>query len=174
MIKYHDKEWGFLNNTTNEYLFEFLILEGAQAGLSWSTILKKREGYRKAYMDYDIKKISNFTEKDKANLISNAEIVRNKAKITASIVNAKLYLKILDEYQNSFLNYLNSFEYTNVARIQGQTSLTESEISKKISSDLSKRGFKFVGSKIIHAYLQAIGIIDDHDYDCFLHQRNRI
>ncbi len=169
---YHDKEWG-VPVYDDRLLFEMLILEGAQAGLSWETILKRREGYKLAYENFDPLKVSKFNEKKKQKLISDSRIIRNKLKIEASIVNAKVFLEIQKEF-GSFSNYIWSWtnnkvinnKIKNISEIKSKT-----ELSDKISSDLKKRGMKFVGSTIIYAYLQAIGIVNDHETSCFRHEK---
>lgn len=167
MIKYHDKEWG-VPVPEDSKLFEFLILEGAQAGLSWKTILHKREGYRKAFDNFDYEKIALYDEKKVAELISNPGIIRNKLKINSAIINAKAFIKIREEF-GSFNNYLYSFvaapiinTYTQHDQIPAKNSLSDT-----ISKDLIKRGFKFVGSTIIYSFMQATGVINDHTTDCF-------
>ncbi len=161
-IEYHDKEWGVLN-LEDKYLFEMLLLESFQAGLSWECILNKRESFRLAYDNFDIDKIINYNE-DKINeLLNNKDIIRNKLKIKASINNAKIFNSIKEEY-DSFSNYLNTF--TN-GKILYEVGKTTNELSDTISKDLKKRGMTFVGSTIIYSYLQAIGIINSHDKECF-------
>lgn len=161
-IEYHDKEWGVLNLEDN-YLFEMLLLESFQAGLSWECILNKRESFRLAYDNFDIDKIINYNE-DKINeLLNNKDIIRNKLKIKASINNAKIFKSIIKEY-DSFANYLNTF--TN-GKILYEVGKTTNEFSDTISKDLKKKGMTFVGSTIIYSYLQAIGIINSHDKECF-------
>ena len=165
-IKYHDKEWGVLN-LDEKYLFEMLILESFQAGLSWECVLNKREAFRSAYDNFDIKKIIMYDDKKIEELINNDGIIRNKLKIKASIMNAKIFEKIENEY-NSFANYLLTFSNN---KIYYEVGKTESELSDKISKDLQKRGMKFVGTTIIYAYLQAIGIINSHEENCFLNKK---
>ena len=166
-IEYHDKEWGVLNLEDN-YLFEMLLLESFQAGLSWECILNKRESFRVAYDNFDIDKIINYNE-DKINeLLNNKDIIRNKLKIKASINNAKIFKSIIKEY-DSFSNYLNTF--TN-GKILYEVGKTTNEISDTISKDLKKKGMTFVGSTIIYSYLQAIGIINSHDKECFKYKNN--
>ena len=166
-IEYHDKEWGVLNLEDN-YLFEMLLLESFQAGLSWECILNKRESFRLAYDNFDIDKIINYDE-DKINeLLSNKDIIRNKLKIKASINNAKIFKRIVCAY-GSFANYLNTF--TN-GKILYEVGKTTNEISDTISKDLKKRGMTFVGSTIIYSYLQAIGIINSHDKECFMYKED--
>lgn len=167
-IKYHDKEWGALN-LDEKYLFEMLILESFQAGLSWECVLNKREAFRSAYDNFDIKKIIMYDDKKIEELINNDGIIRNKLKIKASIMNAKIFKKIENEY-NGFANYLLTFSNN---KIYYEVGKTKSELSDKISNDLQKRGMKFVGTTIIYAYLQAIGIINSHEEECFLNKKGQ-
>ena len=162
-IEYHDHEWCVLN-LTESYLFEMLILESFQAGLSWECVLNKRNDFEKAYDDFDIDKICKYDETKIQELLINEKIIRNKLKINASINNAKIFKEIQKEYK-SFANYLKYF--TNESVIY-EINKTTNQISDSISKDLKKRGMKFVGSTIIYSYLQAIGIICSHDEECFL------
>lgn len=164
-VEYHDNEWG-VANFDDKYLFEMLILESFQAGLSWECVLNKRDSFRQAYDNFDLKKICNYDEKKKQELISNAEIIRNKLKVNASVNNAKIFRDIKNEF-GTFYNYLKTF--TN-GKTYYEVGLTSSELSDKISKDLKKRGMKFVGTTIIYSYLQAIGIINSHDKDCFMYK----
>lgn len=164
-VEYHDNEWG-VANFDDKYLFEMLILESFQAGLSWECVLNKRDSFRQAYDNFDLEKICNYDEKKKQELISNAEIIRNKLKVNASINNAKIFRDIKNEF-GTFYNYLKTF--TN-GETYYEVGLTSSELSDKISKDLKKRGMKFVGTTIIYSYLQAIGIINSHDKDCFMYK----
>ena len=162
-ITYHDKEWGVPQHDDTK-LFEFLILEGAQAGLSWSTILKRREGYRKAFSNFDILKVSKYNKTQVEKLLKNESIIRNKLKINSAINNAKQFLKIQKKY-GSFDNYLWSFvnhrpiknKYKKISDIPASN-----EISEKLSKDLKKNGFSFVGPTICYALMQAVGMVDDH------------
>ena len=164
-VEYHDNEWCKLNKN-DKYLFEMLILESFQAGLSWECVLNKRDSFRLCYDNFDLDKICLYDD-DKINeLINNKDIIRNKLKIKASINNAKIFKDIKEEYE-SFYNYLKTF--TN-GKIFYEIGLTKSELSDEISKDLEKRGMKFVGSTIIYSYLQAIGIIYSHDKECFLYK----
>jgi len=167
MIKYHDEEWGIPVHE-DRTLFEFLILEGAQAGLTWATILNKREGYRKAFDGFDCKKISKYGEKKIKSLINNAGIVRNKLKINSAVRNAKVFLQIQKEF-GSFDKYIWGFTgkqlKTNAKSFRELP--PETEISGKISKDLKQRGMNFVGSTIIYAFMQAVGITNDHEISCF-------
>lgn len=164
-VKYHDEEWGKLN-TNDSYLFEMLILESFQAGLSWECVLNKREAFKEAYDDFDIQKIIHYDDKKIEELRDNPKIIRNKLKIKASISNAKIFLDIQKEY-TSFYNYLCTFTHN---KIIYEAHKTTSDLSDTISKDLKKRGMKFVGSTIIYSYLQAIGIINSHEEDCFLYK----
>jgi len=163
-IKYHDQEWGVPSHNDN-YLFEMLILESFQAGLSWECILNKRESFRKAFDNFDYKKISNYDENKISELLNNKDIVRNKLKIKAAINNAKIFIEIQKEYQ-SFDKYIWSFSNNEIIKNKTNIINTTSNLSDIISSDLQKRGMKFVGSTIIYSYLQAIGIINDHELEC--------
>ncbi len=164
-IKYHDEEWGILNQNDN-YLYEMLILESFQAGLSWECVLNKREAFRKAYDNFDINKVCNYDDNKIEELIKNKDIVRNKLKIKASINNSKIFKQIIKEY-GTFYNYLLTFTKGN---IYYNSVDTKSKLSDDISKDLIKRGMKFVGTTIIYSYLQAVGIINSHQENCFLSQ----
>lgn len=164
-IEYHDKEWG-VPNFDDRYLFEMLILESFQAGLSWECVLNKREDFKKAYDNFDINIICKYGENKINELLKNEKIIRNKLKIKASINNSKIFKEIQNEF-GSFYNYLKMFTGDKVIY---ETRKTSSELSDKISKDLTKRGMKFVGSTIIYSYLQAIGIIYSHDKECFLYK----
>ena len=164
-IKYHDEEWGILNQNDN-YLYEMLILESFQAGLSWECILNKREAFRKAYDNFDINKVCNYDDNKIEELIKNKDIIRNKLKIQASINNSKIFKQIIKEY-GTFYNYLLTFTKGN---IYYNSVDTKSKLSDDISKDLIKRGMKFVGTTIIYSYLQAVGIINSHQENCFLSQ----
>ncbi len=171
-ITYHDKEWGRPQHN-DQKLFEFLILEGAQAGLSWSTILKRRVGYRKAFSDFDVLVVSKYTQKRVEKLLKDESIIRNKLKINSAINNAKLLLKIHEEFC-SFDNYLWGFvEHKQIKnKFKKLSDLpATTEISEKLSQDLKKRGFNFVGPTICYALMQAIGMVNDHTSKCFLYQR---
>ncbi len=165
--EYHDKEWG-LPVCDDRLLFEFLILEGAQAGLSWSTILKKREGYRDAFDKFDVEKVAKYNDKKISELLSNPKIVRNKLKVNATVENAKAYLEIQDEF-GSFAKYIWSFvggqPIQNSWRSLGEVPTSTPE-SDAMSKDLKKRGFKFVGPTICYAFMQAVGMVNDHTIDC--------
>ena len=165
-IDYHDNEWGQLN-TDEKYLYEMLILESFQAGLSWECVLNKRESFRIAYEEFEIDKVCEFGSEKVAELLNNKEIIRNKLKINASINNSKIFKEIVEEY-GSFYNYLKEFAGENIIY---ESDKVTSEISDAISTNLKKRGMKFVGSTIIYSYLQAIGIINSHDKDCYLYMK---
>lgn len=162
-IDYHDKEWG-VPVYDDRKLFEMLILESFQAGLSWECVLNKREAFREAFDGFDVYKISAYDENKQAQLKENEKIIRNQRKILAAVTNAQIFLKIQEEY-GSFSNYLWQFTENEVIYETGKTS---SELSDKISKDLKKRGMKFVGTTIIYSYLQAVGVIYSHEKGCFL------
>ncbi len=171
-ITYHDKEWGRPQHN-DQKLFEFLILEGAQAGLSWTTILKRRDGYRKAFSNFDVLKVSKYTQKHVEKLLKDESIIRNKLKINSTINNAKQFLKIQEEF-DSFDNYL--WEFVNFKQIKNKFKKlsdlpASTEISEKLSQDLKKRGFNFVGPTICYALMQAIGMVNDHTSQCFLYRK---
>lgn len=163
-IKYHDTEWGFPKYDDRD-LLELLILESFQAGLSWECVLNKRDAFRIAFDNFDINQIVNYDEKKLHELYVNKNIIRNKLKITASVNNAKAFKKIQIEY-GTFSKYIWNFTKN---KIIFECDKTTSELSDKISSDLKKKGMKFVGSTIIYSYLQAIGIINSHSKECFLY-----
>lgn len=165
-IQYHDTEWGVPLHDDKK-LFEMLILEGFQAGLSWECILNKREAFRKAFDNFDINKIINYDEKKCTQLLSNPDIIRNKLKINASITNSRVFKQIKQEF-GTFDNYI--WGFTNGEIIYESCDIrTTSPLSDEISKDLKKRGMKFVGSTIIYSYLQSIGIINAHTKDCDLY-----
>ena len=168
-IDYHDHEWGVPCHDENR-LFEMLNLEGAQAGLSWETILNKRDNYRVAFDNWDAEKIAAYGPDKVAELLANPGIVRNRLKVAAAITNAQAYLRLrgegsmLDAYLWSFVDgepIINTFTR--------ETRPAKTELSDRLSKELAKRGFKFVGSTIVYAYMQGIGMVDDHDVDCFRH-----
>jgi DNA-3-methyladenine glycosylase I len=167
-LQYHDTEWG-VPVWDDQTQFEFLILEGAQAGLSWSTILNKREGYRAAFAGFDAEKIARFGKRDVARLLQDAGIVRNRLKIAAAISNARAFLSFREQH-GSFAEYLWDFvggkPIQNRIRESKQIPVTSAE-SDAISKDLKQRGFKFVGSTIIYAHMQATGMVNDHLMSCF-------
>lgn len=160
-VEYHDNEWGILN-LDEKYLFEMLILESFQAGLSWECVLNKRKYFKEAYDDFDIEKIVLYDDVKIEELCNNKNIIRNKLKIKASVENAKIFMNIESEY-GSFKNYLLKYFKKYTIKEVGKTT---SSVSDAISKDLFKRGMKFVGSTIIYSYLQAIGLINSHDEDC--------
>lgn len=167
-IEYHDTEWGVPVHDDRIH-FEFLILEGAQAGLSWSTILKKREGYRKAFADFDPEKVARFTEKRLEKILLDPGIVRNRLKVYAAVNNAKRFLEVQKEF-GSFSNYIwrfvNGKPIINKWKSLKQVPATTKE-SDALSKDLVKRGFKFVGSTVMYAHMQACGLVNDHLLDCW-------
>jgi len=167
-IEYHDKEWG-VPAFDDKVQFEFLILEGAQAGLSWSTILNKREGYRKAFADFDPVKVARFTQKRIEKLLLDPSIVRNRLKVNSAVTNAKAFLAVQEEF-GSFSDYIWAFvggkPLQNKFKKDGDVPATSPE-SDALSKDLKKRGFKFVGSTIIYAHMQATGMVNDHVMSCF-------
>lgn len=167
-IEYHDQEWGVPVHDDRIH-FEFLILEGAQAGLSWATILKRREGYRKAFADFDPQKVAKFTDKKLENLLLDPGIIRNRLKVYAAPNNAKRFLEVQKEF-GSFDKYIwqfvNGKPIVNQWKTMKQIPATSKE-SDALSKDLIKRGFKFVGSTVIYAHMQACGLINDHLVDCF-------
>jgi DNA-3-methyladenine glycosylase I len=168
-IEYHDNEWGIPQHR-DRVLFEFLVLEGAQAGLSWSTILKRRDGYRKAFSNFDPLKVSKYTSKYVEKLLDNPEIIRNRLKITSVINNAKHFLEIQKEF-NSFDNYIWNF-VNHKPIINNFKKLSDlpvsTNISEKMSNDLRNRGFNFVGPTICYAFMQAVGMVNDHTVNCFM------
>ena len=171
MIEYHDTEWG-VPLYDDRKLFEFLVLEGVQAGLSWEIVLRKRENYRKAFHRFDPVKISKYTKKAINKLMKDAGIIRNKAKIDATVNNAKRFLEVKKEF-SSFSDYMWQFvnnkpiknKFKNLKELPAKT-----EISNAMSIDLKKRGFKFVGSTICYAHMQATGMVNDHLTSCFRHK----
>ncbi len=169
-IAYHDAEWGVPQHD-DRVLFEFLALEGAQAGLSWDTILKKREHYRKVYDGFDPRKVARYTEAKQQRLLSDPGIVRNRLKVASSVRNAKAFLEVQDEF-GSFDSYVWAFvdgkpiqnRFESLKDLPAKTPLSDA-----ISKDLKRRGFNFVGSTIVYAFMQAVGIVNDHTLDCFRH-----
>ncbi len=164
---YHDKEWGVPSHD-DRHLFEMLILEGAQAGLSWSTILNRREGYRMAYDGFDPGRVARYDEAKQAALLLDPGIVRNRAKVAASVLNAQAYLRVQEEF-GSFDAYLWWF-VDGLPIVNSWRSLSEipaeTDASKALSKDFAKRGFKFVGATIVYAFMQAVGMVNDHLVDC--------
>ncbi len=170
--KYHDLEWGIPVHD-DRLLFEFLILEGAQAGLSWSTILKKREGYRKAFDNFDVQLVSQYDDKKIQQLLNNPEIIRNKLKVNSTIKNANAFIAIQQEH-GSFDHYI--WQFVGGKTIQNNWQQinevpTTTIESKKMSKNLKLKGFKFVGETICYAFMQAVGMVNDHTADCFRHKQ---
>ena len=167
-IEYHDKEWG-VPVYDDKVQFEFLLLEGAQAGLSWSTILNKRDGYRKAFASFDVEKVARFTKKRIESLLANPAIVRNRLKVESAVTNAQAFIKLQEEF-GSFSKYIWGFvdgtPIQNKFRKDSDVPATSPE-SDTLSKDLKKRGFRFVGSKIVYAHMQATGLVNDHVAGCF-------
>lgn len=168
MKEYHDKEWGTPQHD-DRMLYELLILEGMQAGLSWNTVLQKRENFRKAFDNFDYSKISKYNEKKVEELLQNEGIIRNRLKIQSVITNAKSFLKVQEEF-GSFNNYI--WEFVSNKTVHNSWKKLEdlppnTDLSNKISKDMKKRGFKFIGTTIIYAFLQAIGVVNDHTTDCY-------
>lgn len=171
---YHDNEWG-VEIHDDRALFEFLVLEGAQAGLSWSTVLRKREGYRRAFDNFDARKISRYSQDAVSRLLTNSEIIRNRLKIEAAITNARAFLLVQKEF-GSFNSYIWRFvggrpvqnSWRTMADIPSSTPESDA-----MSKDLRERGFKFVGTKICYAFMQAVGMVNDHVVDCFRHRELR-
>ena len=167
-IEYHDKEWGVPVHKDNKH-FEFLILEGAQAGLSWRTVLKRREGYKKAFSNFDPKKVAKYDDKKIEKLLENPEIIRNRLKVASAVSNAKVFLQIQKEF-GSFDKYIWGFvdnkTINNKIKKVGDYVVYSKE-AEKLSKDLKTRGFKFVGPTVIYAHMQACGLVNDHMIDCF-------
>ena len=164
-VSYHDNEWGILK-VDDKYLFEMLLLESFQAGLSWECILNKRENFRLAYDNFDILKIVNYSNEDVTRLLNDKGIIRNRRKILASIHNARVFEQIVLEF-GSFYNYISTFSDGNILY---EVDRTSNWLSDKISIDLQRRGMKFVGSVIIYSFLQAIGVINSHERNCFMYR----
>ena len=170
-ITYHDTEWGRPEHE-DQRLYEFLVLEGAQAGLSWTTILKRRDGYKKAFANFDPNIVSRYDKRDIARLIKNRGIIRNRLKITSAINNAISFLNVQKEF-GSFDRYIWGFvDYKPIKNhFKSHTDIpTQTPISIKLSNDLKKRGFSFVGNTICYALMQAIGMVNDHTRDCYLYK----
>ena len=170
-IEYHDTEWGVPVHDDRTQ-FEFLILEGAQAGLSWSTILNKRDGYRKLFAEFDVEKVARFTKKRVEKLLLNPAIVRNRLKVESTVSNAKAFIAVQEEF-SSFSDYIWGFvdgrTIQNKFKKDSDIPATSTE-SDALSKDLKKRGFNFVGSTICYAFMQAVGMVNDHTIDCFRYQ----
>jgi len=173
-IRYHDQEWGVPVHSDRKH-FEMLQLEGAQAGLTWETILLRRDGYRRAFAQFDPKKVARFTAKKKAELLKNPGIIRNRLKIDSAVTNAQAFLSVQEEF-GSFDHYVWQFvggkQKMNRRPRMTQVPATSPE-SDALSKDLKKRGFRFVGSTIIYAYMQAVGLVNDHTTDCFVTSHTR-
>lgn len=174
MIDYHDKEWGVPVHDDRKH-FEMIVLDGAQAGLSWQTVLRKRESYREAFDNFDPKKVARYNEKKIRELLNNPGIIRNRLKVNSAVVNAKAFLEVTDEF-GSFDKYIWQFvghrtihnEWKSLKELPAKTS-----VSDAMSKDLKKRGFNFVGSTICYAYMQAAGMVNDHTTECFRHKELR-
>ena len=167
---YHDEEYG-LRNHDDSYLFEILVLEFMQAGLSFETVLKKREAMRSAFDGFDYKKIASYDKEKIEKLLANEEIIRHKLKIKALVKNARAFMKIQEEY-GSFDKYLQTFvkEPIDYKRKEGEV-ISESDLSKKLARDMKKRGFTFVGPTIIHSFMEAVGLVNCHNVSCFRHDK---
>ncbi len=164
-IKYHDEEWGMPKYDDHE-LFELLVLESFQAGLSWLTVLKKREDFRIAFDNFDVKKIALYGDNKVNELLDNEKIIRSRGKISAAINNAKIFIDIQKEF-GSFSNYIWGFTSGKIIKNKDDKFNVSTPLSDKISKDLKKRGMKYVGTVIIYSYLQSVGIVNDHDTKCF-------
>jgi DNA-3-methyladenine glycosylase I len=165
-IAYHDEEWGVPQHD-DQRLFEFLVLEGAQAGLSWETILQKRDNYRKAFSNFDPARVARYDARKIASLLNNPGIVRNNLKINSAVTNARAFLKVQKDF-GSFDQYVWRFvNYRPIKRRKDQPVLACTELSAALSKDLAARGFKFVGSTICYAFMQAVGMVNDHRPSCF-------
>ena len=171
-VTYHDEDWGVPIYDDDRLLFEMLTLEGAQAGLSWITILRKRQNYKQAFDDFAVQKVARYDETKIAELLQNPGIIRNKLKVNSTVTNAQAYIRVQTEF-GSFAAYLWGYvdgtplqnSWANLSEVPAFTSLSD-----KISKDLKKRGFKFVGSTIIYAYMQSVGMVNDHTTACFRHE----
>ena len=167
-MKYHDEEWG-REVTDDKTMFEFLVLESAQAGLSWITILKRREAYRKAFADFNVEQVAAFTPEDVERLLQDTGIIRNRGKIAATISNARCFIEVQKEF-GSFCNYMKSFLPEGKPIVNHWKTLSEipasTPVSDAMSKDMKKRGFKFFGSTICYAHLQGVGYVNDHLVDC--------
>lgn len=172
MVRYHDEEWGRPVHD-DRVLFEFLILEGAQAGLSWDTILKKRESYRRLFAKFDPRKVAKFGEAEVEKCLADAGIVRHEGKIRSAISNAHAFLAVVKEF-GSFSEYLWRFVDGTPIKNSPRSAKdypTRTSLSDALAKDLKKRGFKFVGTSICYAYMQAVGLVNDHSVDCYLHNK---
>ena len=167
--RYHDEEWGVPKYDDRE-LFELLILEGFQAGLSWITVLKKCEAFRNAFDNFDVKKVAEYTEEKVEELLKNEKIIRSRSKIEAAINNAKIFIEIQKKF-GSFSKYIWGFTEGEIIKNKTDDFVVSSPLSDEVSKDLKKRGMKYVGTVIIYSYLQAIGIINDHETGCFCYEK---
>lgn len=165
MQKYHDEEWGVPEHDSRA-LWEKLVLDGFQAGLSWQTILRKREAFRKAFHDFDPYRVAKYRDQEKQRLMADAGIIRSLPKIEAAIEGAKVYCAMMDNGED-FSTYCWSFVDGKPIRGDGKSIIANNELSTRMSKDLKKRGFKFVGPTIVYAWMQAVGMVDDHTADCF-------
>lgn len=175
MIKYHDEEWG-VPIKDDKKIFEFLVLESAQAGLSWRTILYRRKGYKKAFANFDPKKVSKFTKKDITKLLKDVGIIRNRLKIEATINNAKRFLEVQKEF-GSFSKYM--WRFVKDKQVDGKRKNlkylpTITKEAEEFSKDLKKRGFKFLGPTIVYAHMQAVGMVNDHTTDCLCYNKCKL
>lgn len=170
MIQYHDAEWGVPQHDDRR-LFEFLILEAAQAGLSWDTVLRKRENYRQAFDNFDWEKIALYDEKKRAEFLQNEKIIRNRLKIASTVQNAQAFIKIREEF-GSFDSYIWNFVSSPIVNARKELSEVpaKTDISDAMSKDLKRRGFNFVGSTIMYAFMQACGLVNDHLVSCFRYE----
>lgn len=164
-VKYHDNEWGVPKYEDRE-LFELLVLESFQAGLSWLTVLKKREAFRNAFDDFDVEKVASYGQAKVEELLQNKDIIRSRGKINAAILNAKVFINIQKEY-GSFSNYIWGFTNGEIIKNKDDNFQVSTPLSDKISKDLKKRGMKYVGTVIVYSYLQSVGIVNDHELKCF-------
>lgn len=172
--EYHDNEWGVPVHDDKKH-FEFLILEGAQAGLSWETILKRRKEYAKAFANFDWKKVAKYDQQKVEDLLNNSGIIRNRLKVEGAVINARMFIKVREEF-GTFDAYIWSFvngkpiinKWKSIKDIPAET-----EISRALSKDLRKRGFKFVGPTIMYAHMQAIGMVNDHTHECFIRRSSK-
>lgn len=167
-VDYHDKEWG-KQVKDDQTLFEFLILESAQAGLSWITILRRRDHYKRVYANFDVEKVASFSSEDIERILKDEGVIRNRLKVMTSVTNAQLFIKVQEEF-GSFYRYLYSFMPNQEPIINNPTDMSgvpvSTEISDKIAKDMKKRGFKFFGTTICYAYMQAVGMVNDHFIGC--------
>ena len=164
-VKYHDNEWGVPKYDDRE-LFELLVLESFQAGLSWLTVLKKREAFRNAFDDFDVEKVASYDQAKVEELLQNKDIIRSRGKINAAILNAKVFINIQKEY-GSFSNYIWGFTNGEIIKNKDDNFQVSTPLSDKISKDLKKKGMKYVGTVIVYSYLQSVGIVNDHELKCF-------